>query len=370
MKQEPFLVEQFMDEFETAVEYNMGETCVHSLLLRDLLDEEDFHELASARLTYGHIRGSPLLRSEISELYCSVSSDDIVVTNGAIGANFLGFYSTLTPEDSVVVITPTYQQLTSVPSMFGARVTEYKLSFSQGWMPDIEELDKLLEEVDASMLVINNPNNPTGVVWDDQTMKCIVELVQRRGVLLFSDEVYRPLYHNLDEARAPKSAIDYGYEKVIVSGSMSKAFSLAGIRVGWLATRSQNMIKNIWEKRDYNTIAVSMIDDFVATKALSCREKIMKRNYAICRENLALVSDFVASQERLSWVSPSGGSTSFISVRGVNTSELCRKLALEFATLLVPGEVFGFPGFVRLGFGNSKEDIINGLFRLASALKD
>lgn len=363
MKQEAFAVEQFMDKYETGITNNMGETCVESLTVGEIVTEGELAELTSKQLTYGAIRGSAELKQGISELYETVKPEDVVVTNGAIGGNFLLFYSVAEPGKKVVVVTPSYQQLASVPQMFGAEVIKFPLSMENGWLPDLDKLNKVLSLSD--ILVVNNPNNPTGIVWDDDLMKQIVELCKTHDVLLFCDEVYRPLYHST--TNPPRLALDYGYDNVVVSGSMSKAFSLAGLRVGWVASHNQTIIDNLWEKRDYNTISILMVDDYLAAKAIAKHKQILTRNYELCKKNLSLILEFVARVPRVLWVKPTGGSTCFIRI-DADTLSMCKYLAEYQLTLVVPGEVFEAPGFVRIGFGNLTSAVSNGLLKIEQYL--
>lgn len=365
MKQEPFAVEQYMDKYETGIKYNMGETCVELLCLKDVLTDDEMTTLMQRQLTYGAIHGLDELTLGIAELYEGLTKDQVVVTNGAIGANFLGFYSLVTPGMKVVVVTPTYQQLISVPAMFGATVTEFRLQFDDQWQPQLDQLEQAIAEAD--MLVVNNPNNPTGVVWDDTTMATVVSMCRQHNIILYCDEVYRPLYHSCPHP--PKLAIDYGYDRVVVSGSMSKAFSLAGVRVGWLASRSPQILEDLWLKRDYNTILVLMVDDYIAAKALAHRQDILARNYKICRNNLDVIRQFVNKRAGLvDWVEPTGGLTCFLRVK-TNTARLCPILAEKYDTLAVPGETFGYPGFIRVGFGNDPHAVAEGLSQLGEALR-
>jgi len=368
MIQEPFAVEQFMDKYETAATYNMGETCVSSLSIDDILwfshtSASDFtNKLLNLKLTYGHITGSPELKLAICKLYESVVPQNVVITNGAIGGNFLSLYSIVEPNDTVIVIQPTYQQLASVPAMFGAKVVTYDLQFERGFLPVIEELHDLIGIHSPKLLIFNNPNNPSGVVANDDFMKSLVQLCYNHNIYLLCDEVYRPLYHGLSEKEKPKSALDYGYEKVIVTCSMSKAFSLAGIRLGWIASNDSDIINDLLLKRDYNTISISMLDDYVATLALKNYQAILDRNYEICRLNLLKIEVFIKKYpEIFSWVKPNGGSTCFIKMNSINTQEFCETMAEKYETLIVPGEVFNRPGFIRVGFGNSPQDIESGL---------
>lgn len=367
VKQEPFGVEQFMDKYETSIKYNMGETCVDSLKMNQIVPESEQAALAKTlldtKLVYGHIRGSPELKKEIVKLYDdSVTVDDVVITNGAIGANFLLFYSLVEKDDHVLVVEPSYQQLSSVPRMFGARVDTFKILPEKDYLPDIVSLEEQILTNRTRLLVINNPNNPTGCVWDNDTMEQIVKICQKHSVTLMCDEVYRPLYH---EAKSTKSAVCFGYRNAVSTGSMSKAFSLAGIRVGWIVTKNAELIEAVCEKRDYNTISVLMVDDKLATIALQNKESILQRGHELCRRNLDAIERAIKDLNGvLLWKRPRGGSTCFVKiVAPINTLALAEELAEKHGVLMVPGELFNDPGSVRIGFGNSERDIEEG-FRI------
>ncbi|KAM9921636.1 hypothetical protein OXX59_006371 [Metschnikowia pulcherrima] len=378
VKQEPFAVEQFMDKYETGIIYNMGETCVDSLTIPEIIGSDKLasakiaQDLLNTKLTYGHIKGSPELREGIPALYegSGITADDVVVTNGAIAANFLCFYTLVNPQDHVIVVAPSYQQLSSVPEMFGGNVDLFHVRSEDSYKPRLDLLRSMIASNDTKLLVINNPNNPTGFVWENNILAEIVALCKQYDVTILCDEVYRPLYHF--EAKEPvKSIVSFGYDKTISTGSMSKAFSLAGLRVGWIVTKNADFSKGFWEKRDYNTISVSMLDDHVASIALQNVDRILERNHAICQKNLELLQAFVDNNnEKVSWVRPRGGSTCFIKLdNSISSMKFAEELIEKYKTLVVPGEVFGAEGWLRIGFGNSTHDIEEGIKCLEKLLK-
>ncbi|KAM9899330.1 hypothetical protein OXX79_005788 [Metschnikowia pulcherrima] len=378
VKQEPFAVEQFMDKHETGIIYNMGETCVDSLTIPEIIGSDKSasakiaQDLLSTKLTYGHIKGSPELREGIAALYegSGITADDVVVTNGAIAANFLCFYTLVYPQDHVIVVAPSYQQLSSVPKMFGGNVDLFHVRSEDSYKPRLDLLRSMIAGNDTKLLVINNPNNPTGFVWENDILAEIVALCKQYDVTILCDEVYRPLYH-FEAKETVKSIVSFGYDKTISTGSMSKAFSLAGLRVGWIVTKNADFSKGFWEKRDYNTISVSMLDDYVASIALQNVDGILERNHAICQKNLEFLQAFVDNNhEKVSWVRPRGGSTCFMKLDiGITSMEFAEELIAKYKTLVVPGEVFGSEGWLRIGFGNSTHDIEEGIKCLEKLLK-
>lgn len=383
--QEEFQVEQFMDKYETDIKYNMGETCVDLLSIKDLtelVDPRDANnvqqQLSKAvletKLTYGCIQGSEKLRKAISKIYNDdyegtenpnpVEPTDLVITNGAIGGNFLLFYTLVDPEDHVIVVDPSYQQLSSVPNVFSSgSATRFTMNFEDGYRPNLETLSNLMAEKKTKLLVINNPNNPTGVVWENQVLEKIIDICRKHDTYILCDEVYRPLYHSVESS--PKSIVNFGYEKAISTGSTSKAFSFAGLRLGWIACQYPGLVKDLLCKRDYNTISVSMIDDILATFVLNNYKTILKRNYQLCRDNLKLIEDFVdESQGRVVWVKPQGGTTCFLKFTNPNidTFNMSTDLAENHGLLIIPGETFyNKKGFIRVGFGNSRASVEGGL---------
>ena len=237
MRIDPFLVEQWMNSHETTATWNTAETCVDSFTLDELLElsgdgDEVLRRLRATRLDYGHINGSPRLRAAIAALYGErTSADNILVANGAIGANFLVLFALTEPGTRVVVAEPTYQQHFSVPEAIGADVQPLRLREENGYLPDPDELRALTAEANTSLIVIGNPNNPTGALMDEAHLREVVAIAREAGAWLLCDEAYRGLEHEPTEAT---SIVDL-YERGVSTGSMSKTYSLAGLRAGWVA---------------------------------------------------------------------------------------------------------------------------------------
>lgn len=287
MKIRDFGVEIWMNAYENHCQYNLAETCVQSLSVGELLDLSDrreavLEELAATRLTYGDIEGSPRLRQAIAGLYQSIAPEQITVTNGAIGANALTMLALVEPGDQVISVLPTYQQHYSIPESIGAQVHILRLREETGWLPDPEELRGLVRAAGGrvKLININNPNNPTGSVMEEPLLRELVEIARSAGAWLLCDEVYRGLCH---QGEAYTASVADLYEKGISTGSMSKTYSLAGLRLGWVAGPAE-----LWQllsrHRDYHIISVGRLDDLLAATALECREAISARNLAICRE--------------------------------------------------------------------------------------
>ncbi|KAI1502530.1 pyridoxal phosphate-dependent transferase [Biscogniauxia marginata] len=389
-----FEVEQWMDRYETTPGVlNISETCASSITLEQLVQlnsEKDAGPLIdlSTRMTYGSILGSDELRRNIAATYEDedataaasppVSPEDIIVTQGAISANYLVFYSLIGPGDHVICVFPTYQQLYSVPESLGADVSMWKLKAEDSYVPNISELKNLIKR-NTKMIVINNPNNPTGATISSSVLTQIIDLARTRDLIVFSDEVYRPLFHSLDgSATPPPSVLSLGYPKVVATSSMSKAWSLAGIRVGWAASRDRAIVSALAVARDYTTISVSQLDDRVARYALgaSVRPRLLARNLDLARRNLRLLEDFVRSHAAAcDWVRPTAGTTALVRFRGrggepVDDVEFCRDLLDKTKVMLVPASrCFGngveFRGSVRIGYVSETEVLEQALDNLS-----
>lgn len=302
--------------------------------------------------------------------------DNVLITQGAIAANFLLFYTLLGPGDHAICVYPAYQQLYSVPQSLGADVSLWKLRGDNGYVPDISELDSLAKR-NTKMIILNNPNNPTGSAIPRDVLSSIVEFAKTRSIIIVCDEVYRPLYHSLpSEADVPPSILSFGYEKTISTGSMSKAWSLAGIRLGWIASRDQGTISAVAEARDYTAISVSQLDDQVASYALSdsVRLALMRRNLELARTNLDLLDKFVRKHEGMcNWIKPTAGTTAFVQFmhggKPVDDVSFCLGVLQETKVMFLPGsKCFGygedFEGFVRIGYVCETEVLQEALEKL------
>lgn len=362
MRITPFGVEQWMNEYETRCRYNLAETCVDSLTVGELLDlsghaDSFLDEVLGMRLSYGEIEGSRRLRTAIAALYDRQSPDNVLVTHGAIGANHLAYLGLVEPGDHVVSVHPTYQQHYSIPESIGARVSLLRLRPENGWLPDPDELAALTSS-GTKLVAINNPNNPTGALMDRHLLSEIAAICDRVGAYLLCDEVYRGI--DQDDPGTTVSVADL-YDRGISTGSMSKAFSLAGLRLGWV-TGPRDVLARLSIHRDYSTISVGMVDDALASLALENAERILDRNRTIVRENLAALSTWIDGVEVLDWVRPSGGTTAFLRF-GVDMAsrDLCVGLLENTGVMLTPGSALEVEGYLRMGYANDIEVLREGL---------
>jgi len=367
---EPFKVEIWMNEWETRCAYNLAETCVASITVEELLtiaggSADDLTALLSMKLTYGDIEGSPRLRTAIASLYANQSTEDITVTHGTIAANMLVHKAIVEPGDHVVSIVPTYQQHYSIPTSIQADVTTVALREEDRFLPNLEALKAAIRP-DTKLIAFTNPNNPTGALIEQPMLEAIAAIADSVGAYLLCDEVYRGTAQTGD---GTSPSIADLYTKGISTAGMSKVFSLAGLRVGWVAAPKE-VREQILIHRDYDTISVGMINDHFAAIALEHADKVLARSQEITRGNLAILDAWIANEPRISWVKPRAGTTAMLKLDiPVTDREFCVDLVQTRGVMLTPGDAFDMEGYARIGFANDKETLTAGLEVMSDYLR-
>ena len=351
-----FKVEEWFNKYEKDAIYDLADTCVESLSLDELLEitnkKSDVAEIFKKKLNYGDIHGSERLKSAISVLYKNQQADNITITHGTIGANQLVIMTLVEPKDKVVSIIPTYQQHYSIPEQFGAEVKLCFLKEESNWLPDLDELDTLVNK-DTKLICMNNPNNPTGAVIPNEMLNKIVEIARKNDCYILCDEVYRGLEHN---GIISESIADI-YEKGISTSSVSKVFSLAGLRLGWIAG-NKDIISRINHQREYNTISVGILDDYFAYVAVENKDIIIERNIKKILEGKKVLTDWLRSENKVHCVIPNGGTTAFIGYDfDISSCELCKKLQSKTGVMILPGETMEMDKYLRIGYGNNPENL-------------
>lgn len=331
-----------MNAWEIGAKYNIAETCVDSVSLDELfeLTHENknafLSEFCKRRLTYGDIEGLPAFKEGICKLYRSLKPNEIVPTHGATGANHHVFYSLVSPGDRVISIMPTYQQLYSIPESYGADVQIVKLKRENQYLPDIDEI-KALVTPNTRLICINNPNNPTGALMEESYLKKIVKIAKTVGAYILCDEVYR---HLTQTDVWCESIVDL-YERGISVSSMSKVFSLAGLRQGWIACHDKSVIKSCLSHRDYNLISCGMFDEAVSALALKHSDELLKRNRQIVRENLKILTDWVEHEAHVQFVKPQAGTTALVYYDlDIGSYDFCEGLYRQTGAFVTPGDCF------------------------------
>ena len=372
MKIKTFKVEQWMNEWETKCKYNLAETCIDSLTIKELLElagedvEKYMMELAATRLTYGHIYGSPELLEGIASLYENVAPEEIIPTHGAIGANYQVINTLIEPTDNMVSVMPTYQQHYSIPESIGAEVRLLNLNYENKFLPDLDYLRSIVDD-NTKMITINNPNNPSGSWIPLDVMKEIVEIARSVDAYVLCDEVYRGISE--DGSYLP-SIVDI-YEKGISVGSMSKCYSLAGLRLGWIVSKDPEVIHLCCERRDYDTISCAAIDDKLAALALKHKDKIIERNREILNTNRKILDDWVNATPEVFYIRPVAGTTALVYYKkDMLSRDLCIDLLLKKGVMFTPGECFEIEHSVRIGYAFDSKLLKEGLDLFAEYLRE
>ena len=361
MKIREFGVEIWMNAHENDATWNLAETCVDSITISELLalsgrNDDALADLLPMRMGYGAIEGSDRLKSAICGLYDRQEPPNVIVTHGTIGANHLVHSALVGPGDVVVSIVPTYQQHYSIPESCGAEVRLVWLKPENGFLPDLAELAEAARG--ATLIALTNPNNPTGALIDRAGLEAIAAIARANGAWVLCDEVYRGIDQDGDGFTPSMADL---YEKGISTCGMSKAFSLAGLRLGWIAA-PEEVIHAVSIHRDYTTISVGRLDDHFAAVALESADRILARSRRITRTNLAILDDWVAREPKITYVRPRSGTTALLRYDlGMPSADFCRALQAETGVMLLPGSALDMEGWVRIGYACETEVLKQGL---------
>jgi aspartate/methionine/tyrosine aminotransferase len=365
-----FALERFFARWEFAVRHLLCASDVEGWPMADLLALADDATSAlwrDLRLGYTEASGHPLLRREIASLYDTLDPDDVLVFAGAEEAIFCLSNVLLGPGDHAVVTWPGYQSLYEVGRATGADVTLHELREADGWALDPDRLIGSLRP-ETRLVVVNAPHNPTGMLPSRADWRRVTDAATERGIHLLADEVYRFL--ELDEADRLTAGAD-AFERGISLGVMSKSFAMAGLRIGWLATRDRDLLARCAAFKDYTTICSSAPSEILALIGLRARDAVLARSRVIVADNLVLLDRLFADHaDRLSWVRPRGGSIAFPRLLDAEPiDDFATRLVEREGVLLLPGSRFGFPGnHFRIGFGRvDLPEAVAGLERFLEA---
>jgi len=355
LKIELFKMERWQSTYENIVRYNLSESGVHALTVKELAGDE-LENLTDTSLGYGYTNGTPELRELISQLYKARSASSILVTNGSSEANFISIWALIKRGDEVALMLPNYMQIWGIARAIGARVKAFRLREKNGWALDIEELKKAIGKR-TKLIAVCNPNNPTGAVLSTSDMKAIRDLASESKAWVLSDEVYQGAEIN---GQTTQSFLDT-YDRTLVTNGLSKAYGLPGLRIGWIAAPEPTIAK-LWSYHDYTTIAPSSVSDRLARIALKKRNEILERTRNILRTNLAILEEWIDETKVFSFVKPKAGAISFIKYGlKANSTRLAEKLREQKSVLVVPGDHFGIDGYLRIGYGTEPNYLRAGL---------
>jgi len=323
---------------------------------------------------YDHQSGSVALRRNLAALYSArsvgVTEDDILIASGAAAANYITFSTILGPGDHVICQHPVDELLYKVPASLGADITLWKANPTKKWELDTDELKDLIKD-NTKMIVIQNPSDPTGAIVSKPTLENLVEIAEEKGIIILADETFRPLFHSIlpSNENFPPSTINLGYRNVVVTGSVSKAYSLAGVRAGWITCRDQDILKSFKQTRRYTAMQASRLDEAVATEVVSdrCIHALLARNLRLCQTNLELVQEFVDEHSwACSWARPLAGTTALIKFhkmgKPINDEAFCLKVLEQAGVIMCPASrCFGdgkeLRGYVRVAFGRPTSEV-------------
>ncbi len=368
MKVEIFELERRQSLWENTVEYNLTESGFHPYKLKELLSNNQLLELQDLQLGYGQTNGSIELRETIAKLYKNTNLNNILLTNGSAEANFVAMWSLLEPDDEIVLMLPNYMQIWGIAKSFGVDVKPINLKQNLDWGMDIEELRNIVSKK-TKMIALCNPNNPTGSTLTLDQMNDITEIASEVGAWIYVDEIYRGA--ELDGKAIP-SFIGM-YDKVIVTGGLSKAYGLPGLRIGWLVG-PEIEIEKAWAYHDYTSISTGLISQKIANWVLQPekRPELLNRNRSMLKENVQVMEEWIKKhQDKLSFVPPKAGGMAFIQYNfNINSTELTKRLKNEKSTLIVAGDCFGMDNYLRIGLGSEKEYLLAGLKRIEEIIEE
>ena len=366
----PFELERIMSIWEHQVEYNLSESGVQPMSTAELLghDPDLIEKFLSTGLNYPQTNGSIELRHRIAALYSGAATENVVVTTGAAQANFTTILTALDPGDEIVIMLPNYMQIWGLAKNYGLDVKTFSLNEEIGWGFDTEELQTVVTNK-TRLIAICNPNNPTGHIMTADERAAVVSAADRVGAWLLTDEVYAGAEHHTDQT-TPSLWGDY--ERVLAVGSLSKAFALPGLRIGWVVAPA-DMAEEIWARQDYITITATVLGNQLATHALSPQvlPKLIDRTRTYVRKGYQNFETWCQGHaELITFVPPEAAAIAFVRYhKNINSSKLIDRLIREQSAYVVPGDHFGLDHHLRISYGLSDEYVNEGLSRLLQVLQ-
>ena len=367
MKFELFDLERNQSLFENEVEYNLSESGVHPLKISEILTDDEQRELLNKNLYYGYTNGTPELRQRVADMYGDTFSiENVLITSGSAEANFLSIMTQLESGDEIIYMVPNYLQIYHLARSFGIIVKSLPLHQELGWQWDLDELKSMVTPK-TKMMVVCNPNNPTGALMNPEVMDGVIEVARETGCWILSDEVYRGAELDGVECRSFAGAT----EKTIVNAGLSKAYSLPGLRLGW-TVGSDAYINRAWSFHDFTVINVAYLSDWVASKILEYgrRRKILDRTKDHLNHNLNMLCDWAEHVPALTITRPKAAAITFAKLNiPMSSEEFVFNLRDNFSVLLTAGKWHGMEGFVRFGYGTPEEYVRSGLDRVSDFCK-
>jgi len=362
---QPFLMERWMSKFEQGVQYNLSESGVHPIQLGELLQDVPgaWERLAATELNYPHVNGNPHLRQNIANLYEGASVNNVLVTVGAAEANYIATRTLLSPGDEIVVMLPNYMQIWGIAKNHGFRIKSFHLLEEEGWAADLDELEEKITP-QSKLIAVCNPNNPTGRILSEREMDGIIAQAEKVGAWILADEVYAGAERLTDE----QTPSFFGrYDKVIATGSMSKAYGMPGLRIGWVVGPPA-VVDDIWARHEYTTISATMLSNELAAIVLSpeVRPRILSRTRQYIRQGYPILQGWFEDHPNMFRLTPpEAAAIAFVGYDlDVNSSDFTDRLRREKSTLIVPGDHFGMDHFLRISFGLPRDYLLPAFDRI------
>jgi aspartate/methionine/tyrosine aminotransferase len=372
MKLETFAMERLQSTWENRVAWNVSESGVHPLRVEEVAETDDErHALLAQGLGYPQTNGTLALRRSIAEIYRGATADHVQVTNGGSEANCISLLHLVEPGDDVVMMTPNYMQVRGLSRALGASVVPWPLvcdadAATPRWRPDLELLAALVT-ARTRLILICNPNNPTGARLTDEELTGICRIADRTGAWVLSDEIYRGAEIDGDDT----PTVFGRYDRAIVTSGLSKAYGLPGLRIGWVVS-TPALIDELWGVHDYTTIAPGGVNDCLAQIALgsSRRTRLIARTRGILRTNYPILKKWIEHRSnQLFHIAPEAGAIAFVRyAHAINSTELIERLRDEKGVLVVPGDHFEMDGYLRIGFGTDPTHLNGSLNQIAELL--
>ncbi len=369
MKIEPFELERWQSVWENKVELNISESGVHPLTTAELVpDVEQLKKILDVQQLYPQTNGSEELRTRIAELYPGAKMENVLVTSGGSEANYVSTWGLIEPGDEVLFMMPNYMQIAGLARGFGATVKSLWLRESLDWGINVDDLPRLVT-AKTKIIAICNPSNPTGAVLREDMRAAILAAAEKVGAWVISDEVYRGA-----EFDGEMTATMWGgYERVLATAGLSKAYSLPGLRTGWVVGPAK-IIEKLWSYHDYTSISPSMLTDRLASAALepARRAWILNRTREAVRANYPALQKWLADRgDIFSHVAPKAGAIAWAGLRdGRDSAKMAEELRVQKSVLLVAGEQMGMESFVRFGFGGDQGHLQKALGRIDEYLQE
>ncbi len=366
MKQfQPFTMERMMSKYEKDVDYNISESGVHPITLGELIEDVPglTEKLMATEINYAHANGIPELREHIAALYKGASAKNILVTIGAIEANYNTLNTLVSPGEEVVIMLPNYMQIWGAAKNQNLNVKTFHLKEENGWAPDLDELeDKVTKE--TKLIAVCNPDNPTGYIMTETEMDQIIHIAKKAGAWILADEVYAGAERTSDK-RTPSF---YGrYDKIVAVGSLSKAYGLPGLRIGWAAA-PEEIVDEIWKRHEYTTLSATMLSNHLAAIALSpeVQPRLIQRTRDYIRKGFPVLEHWMNQHEgTFSFTPPQAAAIAFVRYNlNINSTEFAERLIKEKSVLLVPGDHFGMDKFLRISYGLPHDYLTAALDRI------